>query len=148
MNVIKQTSAGGIVFKKFQILNSIFQIQWLVCQHSQHGGWVFPKGFVGDNDPGESAETAALRETREEGGVTAKIINKQPITVNYSYLWKNQQIQKTVHYFLMEYISGDPKDHDWEMSDAKFVSEKEVVDILTYQSDKDAFRQALKLFKF
>jgi len=147
MNIIKQVSAGGIVYKRFQIPDSRFQTQWLICQHSQHRGWVFPKGFIGDDNKNEKPEEAALRETKEEGGITAKIINKQPIIVSYSYLWKNQQIEKTVYYYLMEYVSGDPKNHDWEMSDAKFVSEKEVIDMLTYQSDKDAFQEALILNK-
>jgi len=148
MNIVKQISAGGIVYKRIQNSESRIQnVLWLVCQHSQHKGWVFPKGFIGDKDKNEKPETAALRETQEEGGIVAKIIYDKPITVSYSYFWKNQQIEKTVYYFLMEYVSGDPKDHDWEMSDAKFVGEKEVINILTYQPDKDAFQQALKQFR-
>ena len=51
----------------------------------------------------------------------------------------NIQVDKTVYYYLMEYISGDPKNHDWEMMDAKFVSEEEVINMLSYPSDKQAF---------
>ena len=47
----------------------------------------------------------------------------------------------------MEYISGDPKDHDWEMMDAKFVPEEEVKKILTFPSDKGAFEEILCLVK-
>ena len=112
MKTIHQTSAGGIVFK-----NNL----WLICQHSEHKGWVFPKGLVGDNDKNESMEKAALREVEEEGGIKAKIINDQPIKTQYSYTWNGDLIKKTVYYFLMEYVSGDPKDHDCEMSEAKFV---------------------------
>ena len=46
----------------------------------------------------------------------------------------------------MEYISGDPKNHDFEMLDAKFVSEDDVRKTLTYLVDKEAFEEALKLF--
>jgi hypothetical protein len=45
----------------------------------------------------------------------------------------------------MEYVSGDPKNHDWEMMDAKFVSENEVKKILTYKSDKEAFEKILEI---
>jgi len=135
MKTICQTSSGGIVFKK--------QL-WLICQHSQHKGWVFPKGLVGDTDSTESMEQAALREVEEEGGIKAKIVNEKPIKVGYTYQWKGNLIKKAVYYFLMEYISGDPKEHDWEMSDAKFVTEGEVKKTLTYKSDKEAFEEILK----
>lgn len=140
MKTIYQTSAGGIVYKKEG--NNIL---WLITQHSLHKGWVFPKGLVGDKEKNELKETAALREVEEEGGVKAKIISNKPIITNYQYKWKGNFIKKTVYYFLMEYISGDPKNHDWEMIDAKFVKEKEVKKILTYKSDKEAFEKILKI---
>lgn len=135
MKTIFQTSAGGIVRK-----GSL----WLICQHSQHKGWVFPKGFVGDKNKNESNETAALREVEEEGGVKAKIINPEPIVSQYEYKAEEVLYHKTVYYFLMEYLSGDPKDHDWEMMDAKFVPEDEVKKTLTYPSDIQAFAKVLR----
>jgi len=139
MKIIYQVSAGGIVYKK----NSDYQ--WLICQHSQHKGWVFPKGLVGDKDAGESMETAALREVEEEGGVKAKIIDKKPIKTFYQYQWQGNLIKKTVYYFIMEYISGDPKNHDWEMSEAKFLPQDDILKILTYRSDKEAFEKVLDI---
>ena len=44
----------------------------------------------------------------------------------------------------MEYISGDPKNHDWEMMDAKFVDEEEVKKTLTYPSDIQAFAKVIQ----
>lgn len=140
MKVKKEISAGGIVYKKEKD-----KVLWLICQHSQHKGWVFPKGLVGDHARDEPMEEAALREVEEEGGVKARIITNKPIITNYQYKWKGDLIKKTVYYFLMEYVSGDPKNHDWEMSDAKFVSENEVKKTLTYPSDKEAFEKILKL---
>ena len=146
MKVINQISAGGIVFKKIYHLGSnIYDLNWLICQHSQHKGWVFPKGFVGDVDKNESNEIAALREVEEEGGVKAKIINQKPIISHYRYEYEETLYKKTVYYFLMEYISGDPKNHDWEMSEAKFVTEDGVKKTLTYPSDKEAFEEILKI---
>ena len=135
MKIINQTSAGGIVFK---------DNLWLICQHSQHKGWVFPKGFVGDKNKNESNETAALREVEEEGGVKAKIINPESFITKYEYQFEGTLYKKTVYYFLMEYVSGDPKNHDWEMSDAKFVTEEEVKKILSYPSDIQAFLKVLQ----
>jgi 8-oxo-dGTP pyrophosphatase MutT (NUDIX family) len=145
MKTIFQTSAGGIVFKKVKSEKlKVKSYVWLICQHSQHHGWVFPKGLVGDEDAKESMKTAALREVEEEGGVKAKIINKKTVKTEYQYQFEGNLIKKTVYYFLMEYISGDPNNHDWEMSEAKFVLEKEVKKILTYPSDKQAFETILK----
>ncbi len=140
-----QTSAGGIVYKKLPSKSKSKNYLWLICQHSQHKGWVFPKGLVGDKDQAESMETAALREVKEEGGVQAKIITKKPIVTHYQYQWQGVLIKKTVYYYLMEYLSGDPKDHDWEISQAKFLPAKQIKKILTYKSDQQAFQKALDI---
>lgn len=141
MKIKKEISAGGIVFRRVQSLGSKVSVQWLITQHSQHKGWVFPKGLVGDVKADEKMEDAALREVEEEGGVKTKIVNPTPVHVFYSYVWNDIQVDKTVYYYLMEYVSGDPKNHDWEMMDAKFVSGEDVKKILTYPSDKQAFDQ-------
>lgn len=138
MKIIYQKSAGGIVYKKDKN-----KFLWLICQHSQHKGWVFPKGLIADKKNNESMIEAALREVEEEGGVKAKIVNNNPIITNYQYQWKGELIKKKVYYFLMEYISGDPKNHDWEMSDAKFVSTSKVKKTLTYKSDLEAFEKII-----
>ncbi len=144
-----ETSAGGIVYKKLSsiIHHPSSDVVWLITQHSKHKGWGFPKGLVGDKVRGEPMEAAALREVEEEGGVKAKLISKLPKPTQYMYRFQDYLIKKTVYYFLMEYVSGDPKDHDWEMSDAKFVTQDEVKKTLTYKSDKEAFEQGLKLLK-
>ena len=140
MKTKNEISSGGIVYRK--IGN---KMEWLITQHSQHKGWVFPKGLIGDTKNSEVMEDCALREVKEEGGIEAKIVDPKPIKTAYFYVFENARIFKTVYYFLMEYASGDPKDHDWEMCDAKFVSEDEVKNILTYKSDREAFEEALKL---
>src|SRR3989344_6450609 len=138
--MIKEFSAGGIVFRKIRN-----QIVWLVCQHSQHKGWVFPKGFIGDHIDGESEQDTALREVMEETGVTAKIIKKLKDPAGYFYVWKGGKRFKTVYYFLMRYVSGDIKDHDFEMQAVEWLPQDVVKKRLTYKSDKKAFEEALKI---
>ena len=137
-----EISAGGIVYKK-----EGDQILLLITKHSQYKAWSFPKGIIGDNVRNESKEDAAVREVAEEGGIKAKIINDQPIDVHYSYRFKEYLVTKTVYYFLMEYTSGDPKDHDWEVSEAMFVMEEEVKRTLNYKADQEAFEKILTLLK-
>lgn len=95
MKIINQISSGGFVYKKEN--NHIY---WLICQHSQHKGWVFPKGLVGDKNSNESIDKAALREVEEEGGIKARIVIKKPIITNYQYQWKTNLIKKLSITFL------------------------------------------------
>ncbi len=137
----KETSAGGIVFKREDS-----QILWLITQHSLHKGWGFPKGLIGDTVENEEKESAALREVGEEGGITARIVHEAPVEVQYKYRFKETLVDKNVFYFLMEYVDGDPANHDWEVSEAKFISEEEIKQILSFDSDKEAFSKILNIF--
>lgn len=137
MKIQIENSAGGIVYKKEG--NNYL---WLVVQHSGKMHWGFPKGHIGDKNKNEDMKDAALREVQEEGGIKAKIISANPIVTNYIYRSGDVLHKKTVSYFLMEYVSGDPKNHDWEISETKIIPEKEVLDTLTFKGDKDAFEQA------
>ncbi|OGH14249.1 MAG: hypothetical protein A2860_02825 [Candidatus Levybacteria bacterium RIFCSPHIGHO2_01_FULL_37_33] len=139
-------SAGGIVVK--EEANKMFI---LVAQHSQHHGWVFPKGLIEKKESGirnqesgrETKEEAALREVEEETGIKSKIIKPlQPVT--YWYNFEGSKIKKTVYYFLMEYVSGDTKNHDWEMENVEWIDIDEVENKLTYKSDKQVWQEAKK----
>jgi len=132
-------SAGGIVFKKEN--NKVFI---LISQHSGHHGWVFPKGRIGDHVENEDKEDTALREVKEETGVNGKILKTlKPVT--YWYKWEGKSIKKTVYYFLMEYVSGDIEDHDWEMENVEWLPIEQVRKRLSYPSDKKVWKEAVKL---
>ena len=130
-------SAGGIIYKKEDS-----KIYILVSQHSQHLGWVFPKGLIGDSVKGEKKETTAVREVKEETGAEVEIV-KQITPVTYWYIWEGEKRKKTVYYFIMKYIGGDITKHDHEMAHVEWLPEEEVLNRLTYKSDKDAYREAL-----
>jgi len=134
-------SAGGIVFKKE---NDVLYI--LVSQHSQHKGWVFPKGLIGDHVEGEKKEITAVREVKEETGAEAEII--QPLTpITFWYVWEGEKRKKTVYYFIMKYTGGDITQHDHEMQAVEWLTEDEILDRLTYKGDKDAYKEALPLIR-
>ena len=131
-------SAGGIVFKKEKDKTFV-----LVAQHSQHHGWVFPKGLIGDHQKGENKEATALREVKEETGIDAKII-KALTPVTYWFVFEREKVRKTVYYFLMEYIGGDIGKHDHEMEAVEWLSKEKVEERLTYSSDKKVWQEAKK----
>lgn len=139
-------SAGGVVYRPIRQAQGerAKNILILVCQHSQHHGWVFPKGLIGDTHKREKKEDTALREVKEETGIIGKIL--KPLSpVTYWYQFKNEKIRKTVYYFLMEYISGDTKDHDHEMENVEWLPIEDVEKRLTHRSDKKVFEEARRL---
>ncbi|CAN5168535.1 NUDIX hydrolase [soil metagenome] len=142
LHTIYETSAGGIVYS-----NKTGSREWLVIQHSKARHWGFPKGHVGDKIPNEKLEEAALREVDEEGGIRATIISNTPFSTTYFFKHSETLHKKTVHYFLMAYVSGNVADHDTEVSQAIFLPAEEVVKKLTYDSDRTAFAKALQIFK-
>lgn len=98
-----------------------------------------PKGHI---DPGEDAETAALREVREEAGIEAEIIEKLG-DVRYWYQRAGRSIPKQVTFFLMRYVGGDPADHDDEVEEARWVPLEEAHALLSFQGERDMVRAAI-----
>ncbi|MBS1126954.1 MAG: hydrolase, partial [Nitrospirae bacterium] len=60
----KQTSAGGVIYKKN---DSSIQIALISVRNGQ--AWCLPKGIV---DKGETTEETAVREVREETGLNGR----------------------------------------------------------------------------
>lgn len=140
----REISAGGVVFRKENGGISILLIQGFNKGNEvPTGKWSFPKGWIGDHGE-ESIEQAALREVREEGGVAAKITSKLGST-KYIFKWEGENIFKIVIWFLMEYESGDVKDHDREVSEAKWVDIRQVESMLAYKTDKEIFFKAKQI---
>ncbi len=98
-----------------------------------------PKGHP---DGEESAEQAATREVNEETGLTVELIDKLG-EVDYHYERRGRHIHKRVAFFLFEYISGDPADHDHEIEDARWMPIAEAADALTYDGEREMVRRAL-----
>ena len=132
----REFSAGGVVYKKGK-----GGMRWLVCKHSGYHKWVFPKGLV---EEGEKAKETALREVEEECGIKTKIILKIPEPEKYIYTFEGTKIFKLVEYFLMEYISGDIKDHDWEMEEVEWLKFDKARERLDFSAAKKVLDKAKK----
>ncbi len=134
-------SAGGVVYRK-----EGGKIFILLGQHSGYKGWVFAKGLIGDHIKHEKKEETAVREVEEETGVKAEIV-QQLTPITYWYQWEGERRKKTVYYFLMNYLSGDTKNHDWEMENVEWILLEEVEKRLTYASDKNVWREAKQIIE-
>jgi 8-oxo-dGTP pyrophosphatase MutT (NUDIX family) len=112
--------AGGIVVRlekrKPQVL--------IVTARKRRKRWVLPKGRVQD---GERASSAALREVREEAGVTGRVLG---LAGTAEYPTREGRIR--VDYYLIEYtrpcIGGD------EDRDTRWCPVEDAIAMLTYAS--------------
>ena len=106
-----------------------------------------PKGLV---DPGEKALDAALREVREETGITASLVVKLA-DIKYAYVrsWGDgERVFKIVSFYLLRYESGQiddiSDDMRIEVARAKWVRLEEAQKLLAYSGEKQMARKALE----
>jgi 8-oxo-dGTP pyrophosphatase MutT (NUDIX family) len=99
-----------------------------------------PKGLV---DPGEKPDQAAIREVREETGLSAQIVAKLK-DIKYAYIrsWGDQQrVFKIVSFYLLRYQSGQIDDIDpgmrIEVKRAVWISLEEAANKLAYRGERE-----------
>jgi len=130
----QQRSAGGVVVKR-----AGDRIDTVLIKPHDRDRWQLPKGVI---DKGEDAEATAVREVREEAGVDASVVMPlHPIT--FFYQMQGQRFVKTVEFFLMEYQSGSPDHHDFEVDEARWFPVQEALECLTFESEQKVLREAL-----
>jgi 8-oxo-dGTP pyrophosphatase MutT (NUDIX family) len=132
---IEENSAGGVVVKDGEVLVVV------PTRRAADGSRVLalPKGHLDGN---ETDEQAAAREVREEGGVEADLVASLG-DVRYHYRREGRLIAKRVRFFLFEFRSGSPENHDHEIEDARWISIDEAVRQLTYPGEREMVRNAL-----
>jgi 8-oxo-dGTP diphosphatase len=128
-------SAGGVVVRDGQCIVIV------PTRRAANGSKVLalPKGHP---EEGESPADAALREVREEAGVRTTLVEKLGDT-RYWYMRKGERIAKVVAFFLLDYVSGDPADHDHEVEKARWMSLEQAARRLTYKGEREMAVRAL-----
>jgi len=98
---VKQAqSAGGVVFRRVGA-----DVEILLLKH-EGGKWMLPKGTI---EAGETPEAVALREVREETGLSNVRVVGDLGQERYSFFWRTEDTfyNKTVRYFLLEFQGGE-----------------------------------------
>lgn len=103
--------------------------------------WSLPKGHL---EPGETAEQAAVREVREETGITGAVIRRLG-EIDYWFVVENRRVHKTVHHFLLTALDGELSDDDVEVTEVAWVPLAELDQRLAYTDERRLARRARKL---
>jgi 8-oxo-dGTP pyrophosphatase MutT (NUDIX family) len=138
--VRREFSAGGVVVRR---LRGRWWLAAIRPGGKPQGTWALPKGLIA---PGDSGEATALREVAEETGIEGVSLGKLG-DVRYVYTWEGERVFKVVSFFLVRYRRGRigelPPEHAHEVAEARWLAFPEVLDLLTYKSEREMAEKAL-----
>ena len=99
--MIEETSAGIVLFRKEES-----KVMFLLL-HYPSGHWDFVKGKM---EKGETTHETAIRETREETGITdITFLENFEEWIEYNFQYQGELIHKKVVFFLAETKTEDVK---------------------------------------
>jgi bis(5'-nucleosidyl)-tetraphosphatase len=137
--VVRQISAGGIVYRKHA---GLLQVALISIRRGKV--WCLPKGGVED---GESIKEAARREVREETGLAGGLVQSLG-SLTYWFSNKSREgelvrIFKRVYFFLFRYRSGRTEDHDDEVDEVVWLPIRDALEKLVYPGEREIMKKAM-----
>lgn len=135
---VKQArSAGGVVFRRDSGAARV-----LLLKHTS-GKWMLPKGTI---ESGETPEEVALREVREETGLSNVRIVADLGEERYYFFWRSEDsyYDKTVRYFLLEFLGGEepaPQAEEGFVA-CEWVPPDEAMGRIKYKETREVVRRA------
>ncbi len=124
----EERAAGGVLFH-----DEDGRRLFLLLRHEQGGHWGFPKGRI---EAGESELAAAMREIREETGISnIELVDGVAVTSRYPILRDGRSLLKTVTYFAAR-VRGEPVALSHEHTDARWATTAEASRILTHAESR------------
>jgi 8-oxo-dGTP pyrophosphatase MutT (NUDIX family) len=101
----------------------------LVVHRPRYDDWSFPKGKL---DPGETDESAALREVEEETGCRCRLLRE----IGARHYEDRHGRAKEVRYWLMEIIDEPPFVPNDEVDALRWIPVDEAATLLSYDGDR------------
>lgn len=136
-----EVSAGGVAFRR----DASGAMLVALISVAAPPRWQLPKGHV---DPGETPEQAAVREVREETGLTTRLLAPLDV-IDYWYhglaRGRRVRVHKFVHFFLLAHVSGDVRDHDHEVHEARWMPISDALHALAFDAERAVLERARDL---
>jgi 8-oxo-dGTP pyrophosphatase MutT (NUDIX family) len=136
----REVSAGGLVWRR----DRAGRIKVVLVKPAGKNAWAIPKGHLED---GETTPEAAIREVREETGLT--VADARPLgDISYVYSMRAKpeaplvRIFKRVHFYLMRVKGGDTSAHDGEIDQVVWVPLDEAARLASYESERALIEKA------
>jgi ADP-ribose pyrophosphatase YjhB (NUDIX family) len=130
MRRVEETSAGGLILDALALDARAALIGRLDRRNRML--WSLPKGHV---EVGETIDEAAIREVREETGISGRIV--APLgTIDFWFVAEGQRVHKTVHHFLLLAEGGELSDEDVEVAEVAWVPLSKVARSLAYVDER------------
>src|SRR6184192_4868955 len=130
---IKVISSGGVVYRVEDGIPL-----FLLLTSNKRGIWCLPKGLIEEN---EDEVTTAMREVREETGVSRVKLRGKVGQIKYQFGFRAKTFDKTVHFFLFETDQADAKvgtEHDA----MEWMPFEKALQSLSYPNEKEMLSKA------
>lgn len=134
--MIEETSAGIVLFRKEESKNLFLLL------HYPSGHWDFVKGKM---EKGETIHETAIRETREETGITEiGFLDNFEEWIKYDFQYQGELVHKKVVFFLAETSTKNIKISD-EHLDYTWVDYNTAMEKTTFDNAKTVLTKAQML---
>lgn len=129
----QEKSCGAVIYRLTGEYGEV-----LLIKHKNGGHWAFPKGHV---EPGETEEETALREIREETGLSVRLDTDFRRTVTYS---PKARVIKEVVYFGAEPVEGIPVAQPEEVLELQWAALKKAPNMITFENDRKILEEFIR----
>jgi glycerate kinase len=130
----EEITSGGVVLRNLSTEPEVLLVK------DRFGRYCLPKGHV---DRDESLRDAAIREVLEETGIMAELLGVVGDFTHRFFTPDMKVVRKTVRYFAMRPVSGEPKPQEGETIEARWVPISKLETLSTYGNTGLAVKEAL-----
>lgn len=135
-HVREERSAGGVVVRARDGVPHVLLIR------DPYQNWGLPKGHL---EAGEDAQTAAVREVREETGLAGVELGPELGSIDWYFRREDQVVHKSCSFFLMRSLEGEARPETTEgISECEWLPFDEAVARVTYENAREMIRAALR----
>ncbi len=135
---IRVTSAGGVVYR-WDKDKPLF----LLLGSNKRGVRCLPKGLI---EIDEDEVITAMREVREETGVSRVKIKGKIGSIKYQFGFRSKTYDKTVHFFLFETDQADTRvgsEHDF----MEWLPYDQALETMSYPNEKEMLTKAWSMIQ-